>query len=185
VSNSDILPWTLNLYVSFWGVCSTLKPKLDTLESRLDQVRRASEAEMGGAGQAARSGFILPREKVGPALSQNQAQPTSGSGIRFGAAFPGPSTPANGQPVVQREPDSAIPDHVLNFNDGQGNIPDLSLGGDDLFENLGLELGELFTYPYQEHEPWLRGSHATIRYQKYFYLDSFPMTLENVAHVLK
>jgi hypothetical protein len=104
---------------------------------------------MAVAGQAARSGFILPREKVGPPLPQSQAQPTSGSGIWFGTAFPGPSTPANSQLVIQTEPDGAIPDHVLNFNVEQGNISDFNLGGDGFLENLGLELDQLFTYPYQ------------------------------------
>lgn len=147
-SNFDVLRWTLNLYVSFWGVCSTLKQKLDGLESRLDQVRRASEAEMMGAGQAARGG-LTTRDKVGPAVSQSQDRPASGSGIPFDTALPGSSTAANNQTVMQMELDSGIPDPVLNFNDGQGSIPDFTFGGDDFFENLGLELDELFMYPYQ------------------------------------
>jgi hypothetical protein len=147
-SNFDVLRWTLNLYVSFWGVCSTLKQKLDGLESRLDQVRRASEAEMVGAGQAARGSFIA-RDKIGSAISQNQDRLASTGGLQIDAALPGPSTPANSQSVTQMELDNSIHDAVLNFNDAQGSIPDFNFGGDDFFENLGLELDELFMYPYQ------------------------------------
>ena len=147
-SNFDVLRWTLNLYVSFWGVCSTLKQKLDGLESRLDQVRRASEAEMMGAGQAARGGFVR-RDKVGPATLQNQDRPVPCSGFDVDPALPAPSTSSNPQPAMQMELDNGISDPVLNFNDAQANISDFNFGGDDFFENLGLELDELFMYPYQ------------------------------------
>jgi hypothetical protein len=147
-SNFDVLRWTLNLYVSFWGVCSTLKQKLDGLESRLDQVRKASEAEIMGTGQAARGGFV-PRDKFGSTALQNQDRAASSGGPHIEPAPPTPSAVVNSQPAMQMELDNSISDHVLNFNDAQGNIPDFSFGGDDFFENLGLELDELFMYPYQ------------------------------------
>ena len=147
-SNFDVLRWTLNLYVCFWGVCSTLKQKLDGLESRLDQVRRASGAEMMGTGQAARGGFV-PRDKSGPAAGQSQDRPTSSDGPQIEPALPAPPTLVNSQPAMQMELDNGISHPVLNFNDAHGNIPDFNFGGDDFFENLGLELDELFMYPYQ------------------------------------
>lgn len=147
-SNFDVLRWTLNLYVSFWGVCSTLKQKLDGLESRLDQVRRASEAEMASALPGARGAFIS-RDKIELAVLQNQDRLASSGGLQLDPALAGPSTPANSQPVMQMELDNSIHDPVLNFNDAQGSIPDFNFGGDDFFQNLGLELDELFMYPYQ------------------------------------
>ena len=64
---------------------SILKPKLDTLESRLDQVRGASEAEMAGAGQAARSGFI-PRERSD--LHDRKVKPNQLLVVESGLALP-------------------------------------------------------------------------------------------------
>ena len=147
-SNFDVLRWTLNLYVSFWGVCSTLKQKLDGLESRLDQVRRASEIEILGTGQVARSGFA-PQEKVGSTTSHNLEQLASKGEFNVDPSLPAPSTPVSSQAVMQMELENGMSDPVLNFNDGQGTIPDFNFGGDDFFENLGLELDELFMYPYQ------------------------------------
>ena len=147
-SNFDVLRWTLNLYVSFWGVCSTLKQKLDGLEFRLDQVRRASEVEILGIGQTARSG-LAPQEKVGPATPHNPDQLASKGEFHLGPSLPAPSTPVNSQPITQMELENGMSDPVLSFNDGQGTIPDFNFGGDDFFGNLGLELDELFMYPYQ------------------------------------
>jgi hypothetical protein len=146
-SNFDVLRWTLNLYVSFWGVCSALKQKLDDLEFRLDQLRRPSEAESIGGGQGARGGFV-PRDKSGSTALLNQDRAASRGGLHTDAALPAPSTPGNTQPATQMDLDNGIPDPLLNFNDAQGNIPDFTFGGDDFFENLGLGLDELFMYPY-------------------------------------
>lgn len=147
-SNFDVLRWTLNLYVSFWGVCSTLKQKLDGLESRLDQIRRASEAEMVGPGQAVR-GALVSRDKLGPSILQNQDRSASNNGLGGESGFPASTNLANSQPSMQMELDNGISDPVLNFNYAQVNIPDFNFGGDDFFENLGLEVDELFTYPHQ------------------------------------
>ena len=147
-SNFDVLRWTLNLYVSFWGVCSELKQKLEGLESRLDQVRRASEVEMTSAGQATRSGLIA-REKMETAISQILAPPSLSGGHHVGSSHQVLSSPANSQPAMSIEIDYGMPDAILNFNENQAPIPDFNFGGDDFFENLGLELDELFMYPYQ------------------------------------
>ena len=147
-SNFDVLRWTLNLFTSFWGVCSTLKQKLEGLESRLDQVRRASEAEIIETGQASRSGFI-DRARVGPTTPQNLDRPALSSGLHLDPSLPAPLTPLNSQPPVQIELDNGMCDPGFSFNDGQGTIPDFSFGGDDFFENLGLDVDELFMYPYE------------------------------------
>ncbi len=136
-SNFDVLRGTLNLYVYFWGVCGELKTKLDNLESRLDKVRRASEAETANLGQTTRSSF-LPQSPMGGF----EGRLTPNIGLHNGSSTPAAMNLVNGMQVDSSDP-------LLGFSGAQSNIPDFSFSGDDFFDNLGLELDELFTYPYQ------------------------------------
>lgn len=136
-SNFDVLRGTLNLYVSFWGICGELKTKLDNLEYKLDQVRRASEAETPTIGQAARSNF----RPQSPTVTM-EGRSTQSSGFSNNHPASGTLTPIGGMQMDSSDP-------LLGFNGGASNLPDFTFSGNDFFDNLGLELDDLFTYPYQ------------------------------------
>lgn len=141
-SNFDVLRGTLNLYVSFWGVGGGLKTKLDNLESRLDQVRRSGESDIVTFGQTPKNDPTSRSNNLIADLSGHAGRATPSGVFQTETAFPAASTPVDGMQIDSSDP-------LLGFNGTSLNMPEFSFNGDEFFDNLGLELDELFAYPYQ------------------------------------